>query len=413
MLGAIIGDIIGSPYEFDMNNIKRTDFILFSSKSYFTDDSILTIAVAEALIDSGLDELKFEKELINKLKEYGKRYPNAGYGGRFIGWLMSDNPKPYGSFGNGSAMRVSSIGWLLDNLDDVELFAEISAKVTHNHPEGIKGAKAVAGAIYLARMGFNKKQIRKYIVDNYSYDLSKTCDEIRPTYHHVESCQETMPQALTAFFEGASFEDCVRLAVSLGGDSDTLTCITASIAEAYYGIPDFIKKIGYSYLDGFLKDKVEKYKYFVSKNRKHKKIFIDNLEKVLPCLEQAMLYKDMYKTDFENWRDIIILGKAGRKIYDYVLETGLGRDYKKLYDLIEFDKYNEKYIDIVKNAPKGILYAIITDIVMINHVSEGTLEYYCQNDTFVEVIRELMRNLNHNHNAKTHASKRVMLDSGE
>jgi ADP-ribosylglycohydrolase len=175
------------------------------------------------------------------MQKWGHRYPGAGYGVRFCGWLERNNPKPYNSFGNGSAMRVSSVGWLYNDLETVRRMARLSAEVTHNHPEGIKGTEATAAAIFLARTGSTKAEIRAYIEENFRYDLSRTCDEIRPDYYHVESCQETVPEAITAFLEGESFEDVIRTAVSLGGDCDTLTCIAGSMAEAFYGVPEELK----------------------------------------------------------------------------------------------------------------------------------------------------------------------------
>ena len=249
MLGAIIGDIVGSPYEFDEYNIKTTDFPLFSEESEITDDTIMTLAVAQGLMNGKKDPQKTYVEITKCMQKLGNEYPYMSYGYNFQSWLCSDNPKPYNSYGNGSAMRVSSVAWFFDNLEDVEKFAEISALPTHNHPEGIKGAQAVASAIFLARSGKTKNKIKDYIIKKYGYDLSKTCDEIRPNYHHVESCQETVPQAITAFLEGNDFEEVIRLAVSLGGDSDTLTAIAGSIAEAYYPIPEDIKKIALKFLD--------------------------------------------------------------------------------------------------------------------------------------------------------------------
>ncbi|MBQ9274068.1 MAG: ADP-ribosylglycohydrolase family protein [Succinivibrio sp.] len=176
--------------------------------------------------------------LIASLRYWGRKYSNAGYGSRFYFWLTSDSTEPYGSFGNGSAMRVSAAGWLYFTLDETRRMARLSAEITHNHPEGIKGAEATASAIILARLGMTKAEIKEYVEKEFGYDLSRTCDEIRPNYHHVESCQETVPEAITAFLEGRDFEDVIRTAVSLGGDCDTLTCIAGSIAEAYYGVPE-------------------------------------------------------------------------------------------------------------------------------------------------------------------------------
>ena len=238
MYGAILGDMIGAPYEFDRSP-KTKEFPLFSKGTEFTDDTVMTIAVAEALLDTiGKADDEIKAALVTLMRKWGKRYPNAGYGGRFYGWLRARYPEPYGSYGNGSAMRVSSAGWLYDTLDETRRIARLTAEVTHNHPEGIKGAEATASAIFLARTGTNKEEIKDYIVNEFGYDLSRTCDEIRPAYHHVESCQKTVPEAITAFLEGADFEDVIRTAVSLGGDCDTLTCIAGSIAEAFYGIPD-------------------------------------------------------------------------------------------------------------------------------------------------------------------------------
>ena len=243
MYGAILGDIIGSPFEFDMGN-KSKEFPLFSKNSTFTDDSVMTIAVGNAFLDAqpNADIEWIRHRLVSSMKQYGRKFPRAGYGGMFRRWLKCDDPQPYGSFGNGSAMRVSSAAWLYNDLETVRSMAQLSAEVSHNHPEGIKGAEATASAIFLARTGSTKEEIKAYIVDNFGYDLSRTCDEIRPGYHHVETCQETVPEAITAFLEGESFEDVIRTAVSLGGDCDTLTCISGSIAEGFYGIPEELKQ---------------------------------------------------------------------------------------------------------------------------------------------------------------------------
>jgi len=255
MFGAILGDIIGSPYEFDRGN-KTKDFPLFSIHSNFTDDTVMTIVVADAFMESIYDKNKqklhkkidkamekiIKDKLISKMKLYGKLYPCAGYGARFMQWLTNDNKEPYNSFGNGSAMRVSSVAWLFDDIGSVLNAARISAEVTHNHQEGIKGAQATAAAIFLARTYHDKDKIKSFIQDNFEYDLSRTCDQIRPYYHHTESCQKTVPEAITAFLEGENFEDVIRTAVSLGGDCDTLTAIAGSIAEGFYGVPEELKK---------------------------------------------------------------------------------------------------------------------------------------------------------------------------
>ena len=241
MYGALLGDMIGAPYEFDRGN-KSKEFPLFCELSRFTDDSVMTIAVAEALLDSRfLDDDSIRAALIKSMRKWGKKYPDAGYGRKFLRWLREKEPKPYGSCGNGSAMRVSAAGWLFDTLEETREKARLTAEVTHDHPEGIKGAEATSSAIFLARTGRSKEEIRDYIVQEFGYDLSRTCDQIRPSYYHNESCQKTVPEAITAFLEGTDFEDVIRTAVSLGGDCDTLTCIAGSIAEAFYGVPAILK----------------------------------------------------------------------------------------------------------------------------------------------------------------------------
>lgn len=242
MYGAIIGDIIGSPFEFDRGD-KTKDFELFGAKAEFTDDTVMTIAVGEALLKAGKDASveEIKSLVVQHMKKWGQKYPDAGYGGRFGWWLNLKKPEPYNSYGNGSAMRVSAAGWLYDSLERTREVARATAEVTHNHPEGMKGAEAIASAIYMARNGSSKEEIKEYIIREFHYDLSRSCDEIRPGYYHVESCQETVPEAITAFLEGENFEDVIRTAVSLGGDCDTLTAIAGSVAEAYFGVPALIR----------------------------------------------------------------------------------------------------------------------------------------------------------------------------
>ncbi len=244
MYGAILGDMIGSPYEFDRGE-KTKDFPMFSDKSRFTDDTVMTIAVADALLYAGKDagEDKICAAVASSMQHWGRRYPRAGYGGKFRKWLVEDVPHPYGSFGNGSAMRVSSAGWLYDSLERTREIARWTAEVTHNHPEGIKGAESVASAIYLARTGESKATIKKYIEEEFEYNLSRALDDIRPGYHMDATCQGSVPEAIIAFLESKDFEDAVRNGVSLGGDTDTIACIAGSIAEAYYGLtPTFSKE---------------------------------------------------------------------------------------------------------------------------------------------------------------------------
>lgn len=232
MIGAIAGDIIGSVYEF--RPIKMKNFPLFSPFCDFTDDTVLTVAVAEAILTG--------RSYLEAIREIGRRYPNAGYGGFFYRWLHSKDSRPYNSWGNGSAMRVSPIGFAFQDEQSVLKEAARTAEITHNHPEGVKGAQATALAVFLARTGHSKEEIRTTIQRRFNYDLDRTVDDIRPTYSFDESCQRTAPEAIIAFLDSISYEDAIRNAVSLGGDSDTLACITGGIAEAFYGdVPSEIR----------------------------------------------------------------------------------------------------------------------------------------------------------------------------
>lgn len=238
IIGSVIGDVVGSVFEW--NNIKTANFDLYNPKCDFTDDTVLTIAVADCILN--------DKDFKKTIWEYGRRYPGRGYGGRFANWLQSTDLKPYGSFGNGSAMRVSPVGFAFDDMETVLKVAKQTAEVTHNHPEGIKGAQATAATIFLARQGKSKKEIKDYITSTFGYNIGFTLDEIRPVYAFDETCQGTVPQAIVAFLESTDFENAIRLAISIGGDSDTLACITGGIASAYYKfippeILDFISGI--------------------------------------------------------------------------------------------------------------------------------------------------------------------------
>jgi len=252
MLGAIIGDIVGSPYEFQ--SFKTTDFPLFTFECSPTDDSVMTVAVGLACVNSDTDdEEDFKRQVIAHMRELGKRFPDAGYGGGFALWLSNPNMGPYGSFGNGSAMRVSPVAWAAKSLYQAERLARWSAEVTHNHSEGIKGAQAVAAAIYMARDGMDKDEIREYIESKY-YSLDFDIDDIRDSYSFDVTCQGSVPQAIKCFLEAEDFEEAIRLAVSLGGDGDTQAAIAGSIAEAYFGIPDEIADKAFEIFDGELYD---------------------------------------------------------------------------------------------------------------------------------------------------------------
>lgn len=261
MLGSIIGDISGSIYEY--NNVKTKDINLMEGMCFFTDDTIMTAAIAESLLEVGdnWSEDALSGSFIKNLDKFGKRYPYGDYGGGFRNWLDSVDKKPYNSFGNGSAMRVSSVGWFAKSLEEAIEIAQISAKITHSHEEGIKGAVVTAGAVYLAKAKHSKEEIKEFI-EKY-YDISFTLEEIRESYYYDVTCQGTVPQAMVAFLESESFEDSIKNGISIGGDTDTLCAITGAVAEAYYGISPEMRNYAYLYLTEdilkIVKDFTEKY----------------------------------------------------------------------------------------------------------------------------------------------------------
>ena len=243
MYGTILGDIIGSTFEFDRGG-KTKEFPLFSSECTWTDDTVMTVAIAEALLEVGSEATipEIEEACVRSMQKWGRKYPYAGYGARFIRWVVDPHPHPYGSFGNGSAMRVSPVGWLYDTVERTREVAKATSLVSHNHPEGIKGAECTAAVVFLARKGFSKDEIEEYIRDQFGYDYSETLEEMRARHAQVETCMDSLPKALRAFFDGTSYEDVIRNAVSLGGDTDTLGAIAGAMGEAYYGVPDELRK---------------------------------------------------------------------------------------------------------------------------------------------------------------------------
>lgn len=261
MYGAIIGDVVGSVFEFDRGPWTKK-FKLFTKNSTYTDDTVMTIAVAEGLLNAGIDADAdvVKKECIKSMKKWGQAYPHAGYGARFISWVLSDEPTPYGSWGNGSAMRVSAAGLLYPTLTRTLEIARATAEVTHNHPEGIKGAECTAAVMFLARNGATKEEIKNYVNDEYSYDISKSVDEVRPYHKHDESCMDALPKALISFFEGESYEDVIRNAVSLGGDTDTIAAIAGAMAGAFYSVPSDLINQCNSYLEDDMKAVINKVK---------------------------------------------------------------------------------------------------------------------------------------------------------
>jgi len=246
MLGAIVGDVVGSIYEF--HNHRSKDFPLFNKKCFATDDSIMTLAIAKALVEWKKNGGDLSKLAVKYMQEIGRPYPYCGYGGRFLGWIYDKYPLPYNSFGNGAAMRVSPVAYVADSIEEVKELSKAVTEVSHNHPEGIKGAEATAVATWMALHDYRMEEIRRYICENY-YKLDFTLDDIRDTYRFNETCQDTVPQAIEAFLESDSFEDAIRCAISVGGDSDTLAAITCGIAGAYYGVPEKIGKKTRTYLD--------------------------------------------------------------------------------------------------------------------------------------------------------------------
>ena len=257
MLGAIIGDVVGSRFEFGSD--KRKDFPFFERGCRSTDDSIMTIAVGCTCASADCyNEYEFKSTLARMFREIGLLYPDAGYGKRFYEWMIFDETEPYGGYTNGSAMRVSPVAWAVDTLEDVERLAKWSAEITHSHPDGIRGAQAVAAAIYLARTGSDKDEIRDYIESKY-YDLDFTVDEIRPGYSHDMTCNGSVPQAIVCFLDSTDFEDAIRNAISLGGDGDTQAAMAGAIAEAYYGIPDELQEQVFDYIDETLRDYYDSY----------------------------------------------------------------------------------------------------------------------------------------------------------
>ena len=246
MIGAIIGDIVGSRFEWDNHRSKDFDFL--THQCFFTDDSVMSLAVCDALMHCKPDYSDLSNITIESMQRIGRPYPHCGYGGSFYRWMYSDNPQPYNSYGNGAAMRVGGCGYVANSVAEAAALSRAVTETTHNHPEGIKGAEATAIAVYLARTGSSLMEIQDYIVKNY-YPINFTLDSIRDTYQFNETCQDTVPQALEAFFESTSFEDAIRNAISIGGDSDTLAAITGAVAEAYYGVPTNIRKHALTFLD--------------------------------------------------------------------------------------------------------------------------------------------------------------------
>ena len=302
MLGAIFGDIVGSVYE--RKNTKREDFPLLSKWSHPTDDSMMTLAVARALMNTwGRSDDEIRAELVRSMQDLGRRYPNAGYGRAFAGWLYEKDPLPYNSFGNGSAMRVSPAGWLYHTLEDTLHAAALTAEVSHNHPEGIKGAQAIAASVFLARAGASKEEILIYAARAYGGIMFSKLDEIRPGYKFDVSCQGSVPEAIIAFYESEDYEDAIRKAVSIGGDSDTIACMAGAIAEAFYGMPGKLKKKALQILDPYCAGIAGQFRQFC---REHdRSVYEGWREEIAP--------KDPYESLKINWAIEALLDRIYQK----------------------------------------------------------------------------------------------------
>lgn len=320
MLGAIIGDMVGSPYEFHPWRGAADAFPLFVPRSRFTDDTVMTVAVSRALMAHYGDEDAFREACIDNMHDYGRRYARAGYGQRFFRWIAARSREPYNSFGNGSAMRVSSVGWACDTLEETERYATLSAAVTHDHPEGIRGACAVAAAIFLARDGAGREDIRTYLSVHCGYDMDRPLAGIRPGYRHQESCQESVPEAIIAFLESHSFEEAVRNAVWLGGDSDTQAAIAGSIAEAFYGgVPEDLKQAALARLDDRLRRDVADWYRWLTERRG---IRLDS--RAVPVQEERSPVRGEGRTVMETELRAGLRGVWETTVTDSLLAAGVG-----------------------------------------------------------------------------------------
>lgn len=387
MLGAIVGDIIGSAYEF--KNTKRKEFHLFTPKSKFTDDTVMTLAVARWLCD---DKEHCKETLVRYMQELGRRYPTAGYAGSFMRWLYNPEPQPYNSYGNGSAMRVSPVAFYAHSLQEALGLAKISAEVTHNHSEGIKGAQAIASSIYLARHGATKREIKSYVEEQFHYDLSQQLDDIRPTYSYDMSCQHTVPQALLAFLEGVNFEDVIRSAVSIGGDSDTIAAMAGGIAQAFYVIPKKLSSYCYALLTPELRG------------------VLNDFEDLLGCREADPFNIERFieaQNTSNTYRQALVEMQQGHKQTHWIWFIfpqlkGFGHSaYSQYYGLADTDEartylahplLNERLREITKavllHGNMDVKRVMGSSIDAVKLKSSMTLfDVVCPNDIFEEVLK--------------------------
>ena len=392
MLGAIFGDIVGSPYEF--NNIKTEDFPLLSKESRFTDDTVMTIAVAKALMDSeGKGDTAIKSAVCLQMKAFGKTYNNAGYGGRFKKWLQSSSNNSYGSYGNGSAMRVSPVGWMYDTLERTLEVSKLTAEVTHDHPEGIKGAQAVAAAIFLGRQKVKKEAIKSYIEVTFKYDLSKTLKEIRPDYTFNATCQGSVPEAITAFLESSGYVDAIKKAVSIGGDSDTIACITGAIAEAYYGMPETVKQDTLSFLPRDMKAVYYRFRDFMKKNPNGihdsiRKPLSETLPADLSTLEEkiAEFHKELKESEKDTGKVL-----SPEKIYEELERLLTGE--AEMIILVEppetpKDLLNAPVVRVIQDVNGNLLFPVFTSEAGAADMDDA----YGITDTLKNILEAVKRN---------------------
>lgn len=320
MIGAIIGDIVGSRFEW--NNIKNKEFELLNYKCFFTDDSIMSLAIAKAVLECKSDYTDLSKKAVYWMQKIGRKYPNCGYGGNFHDWIYSDNPSPYNSYGNGAAMRVSACGLAAKSIEEAIILSRKVTEISHNHPEGIKGAEATTVAIYLAKSGVNILDIRDYINDNY-YPMNFKLDDIRDSYQFNETCQETVPQAIEAFLESNNFEDAIRNAISIGGDSDTLAAITGSIAEAYYGVPTGIRKHALTFLNEELLTILIEFENEYESAMEKDGLKIKTKKKIIEKGERTvMMEESMNKADNDLIEsELLIEETSSQKLFNHLFEA--------------------------------------------------------------------------------------------
>ncbi len=390
MLGAIIGDVVGSRFEF--NNIKTKKFKLFDKGCIVTDDSVMSVAVAEMCLNGFVPNNK--EMIIKTFKKWGQKYPNAGYGGRFFHWVLSDNPLPYNSYGNGSAMRISSIGFYAKTKEEVELYSKAVTEVTHNHPEGIKGAYVTAMCIFMARTGSPKEEIKEF-VSKY-YDINYDYETLRKTYRHEEEiCQNTVPQAIYCFLISNGFEDCLRTTISIGGDCDTTAAISCAIAEAYYGIPKRIKDEVQDYIPDDLNDIIKR---FDTKMQLDSMTRYGNILKFIKPLEE-------YSEKLGHWHSGgFKKDKDGNDVltFDFPIYESDTIDFLDsvrpffVYDYVEtIESYGIKYdnidihkLDLNKYDDKLIL-AMLTALIRADRVNEGLILSMIENGSILKLLKRL------------------------